>query len=174
MKILGTDCSVVATCPNNCTDHGVCIDFNVCRCSVGYTGEQCNEFSCEDVNFCTDQGQCVGFDSCLCNGGRSAMNVNSVHVIDMNLIPYMQHCISYHCVVFNSVTLICYTLANQVGQVQLVHCQTALHLIVVPTMVTAQDQHNVLVCLAKQELTVVKICLALICRTAMGMGFVKY
>ena len=69
--IPGPDCSERATCfsLNNCSDNGICVDFETCRCSVGYSGDKCDGFSCEDMNYCSEHGQCIGFDSCFCDEG---------------------------------------------------------------------------------------------------------
>ena len=51
----GPDCSIVPTCHNvsNCTDNGICVDFDVCKCNVGWTGGNCTQYSCEQLDYCS-------------------------------------------------------------------------------------------------------------------------
>jgi len=69
----GTDCSTLANCPNNCTQHGACVDgtySRVCDCYEGYTGRDCSIFACP--NDCSGHGSCVVTSTngtCICDTG---------------------------------------------------------------------------------------------------------
>jgi len=38
---------------NNCSNHGACIEAELCKCDMGYNGTDCSNFSCEAVNSCS-------------------------------------------------------------------------------------------------------------------------
>ena len=63
--------SMIATCYNerNCSSHGVCVDFDVCRCDMGWTSSGCSQASCEVLNWCSGHGQCIAHDVCMCESG---------------------------------------------------------------------------------------------------------
>ena len=52
---VGQDCSVIPTCFNvsNCTGNGLCVDYDVCKCNVGWTGTNCTQYSCEHLDYCS-------------------------------------------------------------------------------------------------------------------------
>ena len=52
---IGRDCSVIPTCfkVSNCTGNGLCVDFDVCKCNVGWTGTNCTQYSCERWDYCS-------------------------------------------------------------------------------------------------------------------------
>lgn len=51
----GADCSIVPTCYNvsDCTGNGICVDFDVCKCNIGWTGNNCTQYSCEQLDYCS-------------------------------------------------------------------------------------------------------------------------
>lgn len=50
-------------------EHGVCSEFKgLCFCEPGWKGEDCDEFTCTDVNNCNN-GTCIGPNACRCNPG---------------------------------------------------------------------------------------------------------
>ena len=53
----GTNCSIVPTCyvVSNCSGNGTCVDFDVCKCNTGWTGNNCARYSCERLNYCSGE-----------------------------------------------------------------------------------------------------------------------
>ena len=51
----GSDCSIIPTCHNvsNCSSNGLCVDYDVCKCDKGWTGDNCTQFSCEHLDYCS-------------------------------------------------------------------------------------------------------------------------
>ena len=45
----------MAHCNNvlNCSSNGDCVDVDVCKCHIGYTGSACSETSCESLGYCS-------------------------------------------------------------------------------------------------------------------------
>jgi len=50
------------TCPNDCSNNGVCIADNLCQCNAGFSGDDCSVSVCNAVN-CE---QCVSGDPNTC------------------------------------------------------------------------------------------------------------
>jgi hypothetical protein len=56
------------SCPaelNECNRNGVCIDGK-CRCFTGYSGNKCDQITCNRVNNCSGNGQCKEPNVCEC------------------------------------------------------------------------------------------------------------
>jgi len=74
----GSDCSTLASCANNCSSHGECVDGafgRVCSCDSGFAGSDCSISACP--NDCSGQGTCILSASgttgtCQCDSGFSA------------------------------------------------------------------------------------------------------
>lgn len=50
-------------------ENGACSDIgDLCFCDPGWKGEDCDEFTCKDVNDCNN-GTCIGPNACRCNPG---------------------------------------------------------------------------------------------------------
>ena len=51
----GSDCSIIPTCHNvsDCSSNGLCVDYDVCKCDKGWTGDNCTQFSCEHLDYCS-------------------------------------------------------------------------------------------------------------------------
>ena len=51
----GITCNERAVClnVNECSDHGVCVDHDKCKCDVGWAGSNCSVFSCEVNGYCS-------------------------------------------------------------------------------------------------------------------------
>ena len=51
----GSDCSIIPTCHNvsECSSNGLCVDYDVCKCDKGWTGDNCTQFSCEHLDYCS-------------------------------------------------------------------------------------------------------------------------
>ncbi|XP_048252814.1 uncharacterized protein LOC124134850 [Haliotis rufescens] len=54
---------------NNCSDKGVCVRPNGCRCDSGWGGADCSDFDCSDVSNCNRNGVCMGPNQCNCSLG---------------------------------------------------------------------------------------------------------
>ncbi len=57
------------------SSHGKCIAPDTCKCRNGYSGENCEVFSCfgtlnTDQRVCSGRGTCSSMDSCQCKGTR--------------------------------------------------------------------------------------------------------
>lgn len=61
-------------CSNNCSGNGICKKNGVCKCKIGFQGNDCSEFKCP--NICLKNGQCVGPRECKCNEGFKGRNCN--------------------------------------------------------------------------------------------------
>ncbi|MDD9941317.1 MAG: thrombospondin type 3 repeat-containing protein [Myxococcales bacterium] len=49
--------------------HGTCSEFGgLCLCERGWKGEDCDDFTCRDVNDC-NKGRCIGPNACRCEPG---------------------------------------------------------------------------------------------------------
>ena len=42
---------------------------NNCSCTSGYTGINCLNFTCADINNCNNRGNCIGPNECVCSPG---------------------------------------------------------------------------------------------------------
>ncbi|KAI8486978.1 hypothetical protein Bbelb_352380 [Branchiostoma belcheri] len=62
---------MVPTCVSvaNCTDHGLCVDYDTCLCEEQWTGDKCDQFSCAALDYCSGHGSCVDIDVCHCEQG---------------------------------------------------------------------------------------------------------
>merc|ERR1711998_371854 len=88
--ILGsTNVTVISSgCHNNCSGHGVCVD-GICKCALGYTGDDCSDSNSESpcpstaLGTCNGHGECTKIrtrcekygvcllGTCVCDGGWS-------------------------------------------------------------------------------------------------------
>ena len=60
----------IGDCPNGCSLHGSCDRQTLsCLCNRGWSGDDCSEFHCNDVNSCSGYGYCVGPNQCRCRVG---------------------------------------------------------------------------------------------------------
>jgi hypothetical protein len=55
-----------------CSGNGLCIDSDVCSCSYGYYGNNCQHYQCFGKNstlsnVCSANGVCISPDKCQCN-----------------------------------------------------------------------------------------------------------
>lgn len=56
----------VSNCPNNCTDHGKCVDHS-CVCNANWVGDDCSQDACPDgCGQSEGRGSCVGAQ-CVCS-----------------------------------------------------------------------------------------------------------
>jgi hypothetical protein len=62
------------------SDHGTCFSKDTCQCNDGYSGSQCELFTCNSVLYnntqtvCSGKGVCYGPDLCFCNEGYAGAN----------------------------------------------------------------------------------------------------
>jgi len=68
-------------------EHGVCSEFKgLCFCEPGWKGEDCDEFTCADLNNC-NHGTCVGPNACRCDQGwrtaAAGAPCNEFHCLDL-------------------------------------------------------------------------------------------
>ncbi|KAF0974537.1 hypothetical protein FDP41_006569 [Naegleria fowleri] len=57
-----------------CGGHGTCIAPNQCKCNEGYSGTECDVFSCNGIlksssSVCSGRGRCYSLNQCVCNAG---------------------------------------------------------------------------------------------------------
>lgn len=60
--------------PSVCSGHGICIEFDICLCEMGWLGADCSipaAYDCfgidsQDPNVCSGHGLCVAVDTCQC------------------------------------------------------------------------------------------------------------
>ena len=62
-----------------CSGNGICVGTNACTCSEGYSGNQCEFWSCGGINstestVCSSHGTCIKLDVCNCNTGYDGLN----------------------------------------------------------------------------------------------------
>lgn len=64
---VGRDCSIIPTClkVSNCSGNGLCVDFEVCKCNVGWTGTGCTQYSCEHLDYCSGDTCAKSVISCF-------------------------------------------------------------------------------------------------------------
>ena len=60
--------------PSRCFGHGNCVHDNLCRCNDGYSGDQCEIWSCFNISrlifgVCSGKGICDSLDHCSCDEG---------------------------------------------------------------------------------------------------------
>eukprot|EP00042_Codosiga_hollandica_P059481 m.917090 g.917090 ORF g.917090 m.917090 type:complete len:3519 (+) comp60171_c0_seq2:2-10558(+) len=71
VNISGFQTEAVFSCPDraNCSNHGSCARPNRCSCQSGWSGENCETFTCTDLFNCnagSSAGVCVGPNTCNC------------------------------------------------------------------------------------------------------------
>ena len=60
----------IGDCPNSCSQNGQCNKKSrTCVCYKGWTGSDCSDFDCTEVNDCSGYGTCVGPNQCRCRVG---------------------------------------------------------------------------------------------------------
>ncbi|EDS32341.1 laminin subunit gamma-3 [Culex quinquefasciatus] len=63
----------VSNCPNNCTDHGKCVD-HTCVCNANWIGDDCSQDACPDgCGQSEGRGSCVGAQ-CVCSSNYSGQS----------------------------------------------------------------------------------------------------
>ena len=88
------------SCPNNCSNHGICQSDNTCLCNNDWEGKDCSIRKC--INDCSGHGTCDQIKgNCKCDTGYSGIDC-SVHkscIDDCNnrgICDY-DDCDKYHC-----------------------------------------------------------------------------
>ena len=54
--------------------NGDCVDYDICSCEPGWTGESCETADCGDLGQCSSQGICISPDHCYCYDGFEGAN----------------------------------------------------------------------------------------------------
>ena len=111
----GPGCEV-RTCPNGCSGHGSCLDWN-CVCDDGWAGADCGTKVCAgDCSAAAGRGKCVD-GACHCTGGWLGENCDtsdapcadicpkgggrlppiSALLVDPALPPHVVACVDGHC-----------------------------------------------------------------------------
>jgi hypothetical protein len=71
---VGSDCSMLAYCSDDCSGHGACTDGGQCICDPNWGGERCNVPTCEAFQGCLGNGNCTEEGTCLCDAGWTGPN----------------------------------------------------------------------------------------------------
>ena len=68
----GLTCRPADTCSRVCSNGGVCVGNNQCRCESGWRGRSCRRPVCSKG--CRNGGKCVAPETCSCKHGYSGIN----------------------------------------------------------------------------------------------------
>ena len=74
------DCSLV----NNCSNHGECIEPNVCKCELKYAGKTCSDPSCSNFHFCSQNGVCLPNETCQCLDGWKGFDCSTADCSELD------------------------------------------------------------------------------------------
>lgn len=87
LEVVPITCYNISSSDSNvCSGNGICSSQDNCTCDVGYYGDQCQNWDCNEINkdnpsVCSSHGDCVSPDICVCTGGYTGSDCETAPII---------------------------------------------------------------------------------------------